>query len=69
MMPRKLITRRDISVETLRRRARLERDGRVAARLLAIANALDGISRAEVARAAGMDDRRHCATVGDPLQR
>ena len=55
MMPSKLIIRTDISLETLRRRARLERDGRVAARLLAIANALDGMSRAEAARAAGMD--------------
>jgi transposase len=55
MMPSKLIIRTDISLEILRRRARLERDGRVAARLLAIANALDGMSRAEAARAAGMD--------------
>ena len=55
MMPSKLLIRTDISLETLRRRARLERDGRVAARLLAIANALDGMSRAEAARAAGMD--------------
>ncbi|WP_036789862.1 helix-turn-helix domain-containing protein, partial [Pleomorphomonas koreensis] len=54
-MSGKLIIRTDISVETLRRRARLERDGRVATRLLAIANALDGMSRAEAARAAGMD--------------
>ena len=54
-MPSKLLIRTDISLETLRRRARLERDGRVAARLLAIANALDGMSRAEAARAAGMD--------------
>lgn len=54
-MSSKLTIRTDIDVETLRRRARLERDGRVAARLLAIANALDGMSRAEAARAAGMD--------------
>ena len=52
-MSGKLIIRTDISVETLRRRARLERDSRVAA----IANALDGMSRAEAARAAGMDQR------------
>jgi transposase len=39
----------------LRRLARREGDGRVAARLLALANALDGMSRAEAARAAGMD--------------
>lgn len=54
-MSSKLIIRTDIDVETLRRRARLERDGRIAARLLAIANALDGMSRADAARAAGMD--------------
>lgn len=53
-MSSKLIVRTDIDVETLRRRARLERDGRIAARLLAIGNALDGMSRAEAARAAGM---------------
>lgn len=54
-MSSKLIIRTDIDVETLRRRARFERDGRIAARLLAIANALDGMSRADAARAAGMD--------------
>jgi transposase len=35
--------------------ARRERAGRVAARLYAIANALDGMSRAEAARLAGME--------------
>jgi transposase len=39
----------------LRAMARRERDGRVGARLLALANALDGMSRDEAARAAGMD--------------
>ena len=39
----------------LRALARRERDGRVSARLLALANALDGMSRDEAARAAGMD--------------
>src|SRR6476661_7006135 len=39
----------------LRALARRERDGRVSARLLALANALDGMSRGEAARAAGMD--------------
>ena len=39
----------------LRALARRERDGRVGARLLALANALDGMSRDEAARAAGMD--------------
>src|SRR6476620_6019241 len=39
----------------LRALARRERDGRVSGRLLALANALDGMSRDEAARAAGMD--------------
>ena len=39
----------------LRALARRERDGRVSARLLALANALDGMGREEAARAAGMD--------------
>src|SRR5690349_4922320 len=39
----------------LRALARRERDGRVSSRLLALANALDGMSRDAAARAAGMD--------------
>ena len=39
----------------LRALARRERDGRVSARLLALADALDGMSRDQAARAAGMD--------------
>src|SRR4051812_17813309 len=39
----------------LRALARRERDGRVSARLLALAGALDGMSREEAARSAGMD--------------
>src|SRR4051812_42846138 len=39
----------------LRALARRERDGRVSARPLALANALDGMSRDQAARAAGMD--------------
>eukprot|EP01035_Chromulina_nebulosa_P051447 gene51447-70041_t len=50
-----LAIRTDIEVEALRRHARLEADGRVAARLLAIANALTGMSRKAAAEAAGMD--------------
>jgi len=38
----------------------LSEDGRVAARLLAIANVLDGMRRAEAARAAWMDRQAHC---------
>src|SRR5215831_21315777 len=40
----------DIGSEELRRRARRERDGRISARLIAIANALEGIDRASAAR-------------------
>src|SRR5499427_2966224 len=50
-----LVIRDDISPEELRRRARRESDGRVAARLIAIANALEGMDRASAARLAGMD--------------
>jgi hypothetical protein len=50
-----LVIRDDISPEELRRRARQESDGRVAARLFAIANALEGMDRASAARLAGMD--------------
>ena len=39
----------------LRMVARRERDGRVSGRLLALASALDGMSREASARAAGMD--------------
>jgi transposase len=39
----------------LRALARRERDGRASSRLLALADALDGMSRDEAARAAGMD--------------
>ena len=45
----------DRSPGELRRLARRERNGRVAARLYAIANALDAMSRAEAARLAGME--------------
>ena len=43
------------SAVELRAMARRERNGRIASRMLAIANALDGMSRAAAARAAGMD--------------
>lgn len=54
-MGTELPIRTDIKVRTLRRLARLEGNGRVTARLLAIANALDGMSRKAAAEAAGMD--------------
>src|ERR671911_592177 len=49
----------------LRRLARHERDGRVSARLLALANALEGLPREEAARLAGMTGQ----TLGDWVQR
>jgi transposase len=45
----------ELTAQELRALARRERDGRVCGRLLALANALDGLSRAEAARLAGMD--------------
>src|SRR5712691_2173870 len=45
----------DVGAVELRRRARREHDGRVSARLIALANALEGMDRATAARLAGMD--------------
>ena len=53
-MPAPLPIRADLGAPELRRLARRERDGRVSARLLALANALDGLPREEAARLAGM---------------
>lgn len=47
--------RDDSSPDALRRLARREPDGHAASRLYAIANALEGMSRAEAARLAGME--------------
>jgi transposase len=47
--------RQDYAPCALRRRAAREKDRRAALRLLAIANALEGMSRAEAARLAGME--------------
>jgi transposase len=49
-----LVIRDDLAPRELRRRARHEPNRRAALRLLAIANALEGMSRAEAARLAGM---------------
>lgn len=54
-MPAALPIREDLSAGELRLLARRENKGRVAARMFAIAHALDGVSRAEAARLAGMD--------------
>jgi transposase len=50
-----LAIRRDLSPGELRRLARFEPDRRASMRLLAIANALEGMSRADAARLAGME--------------
>jgi transposase len=50
-----LAIRDDLTAAALRRHARFEPNRRAALRMLAIANALDGRSRAEAARLAGME--------------
>jgi transposase len=50
-----LAIRDDLTPAALRRHARFEPNRRAALRMLAIANALDGLSRAEAARLAGME--------------
>ena len=50
-----LAIRDDLTAAELRRHARFEPNRRAALRMLAIANALEGLSRAEAARLAGME--------------
>ena len=50
-----LTIRDDLAPEALRRKARHEPNRRAALRMMAIANALEGMSRAEAARLAGME--------------
>ena len=71
--------RDDMTPQDLRRLARSEKDTRVARRLLAIAGALEGLSREAAARLAGMDRQtlrdwvirtigralRRCSIIGD----
>src|SRR5215203_7436220 len=57
--------RRDYTPSDLRRRAARERDRRAALRLLAIANALEGMTRAEAARLTGMERQ----ALHDAIQR
>lgn len=64
-MPSPLPIREDRDAAELRRLARRERDGRVGARLLALASALEGIPREEAARLAGTTGR----TLGDWVHR
>ena len=47
--------RDELTPEALRRHARYEGNRRAALRMLALANALEGMSRAEAARLAGME--------------
>jgi transposase len=49
-----LAVRRDISATVLRKKARREKNGRVASRLFGIANILDGMAREQAAAQAGM---------------
>jgi hypothetical protein len=64
-VPAPLMICTDRDAAELRRLARRERDGRVSARLLALANALDGLPREEAARLAGMTGQ----TLGDWVHR
>ena len=57
--------RQDYSASDLRQRAARERDTRASLRLLAIANALEGMTRAEAARLAGMERQ----ALHDSIQR
>ncbi len=60
-MTRAVEIRTDIATAAdLRRQARREPRRRTALRLLAVANALDGMSRAEAARAAGIERQALC---------
>ena len=53
-MPALLPIRTDHDATELRRIARLERDGRISARQLALANALNGLPREAAAKLTGM---------------
>ena len=55
MNGKRLVIRDDLSAVALRKRSRREPDRVAAARMLAIANALEGLTRAEAARLAGME--------------
>lgn len=54
-MGKELWLRTDIDAGTLRRLARRETNGRVVTRMLALANAVDGMDRRKAAETAGMD--------------
>ncbi len=61
---KRLVIRDDISPTELRKRARQEPDRTAAARMQAIANALEGMTRAEAARLAGMERQALHDAVG-----
>ena len=52
--------RRDISAAVLRKKARQEKDGKVVLRLFGIESVLDGLTRREAARQAGMSRQTLC---------
>ena len=54
-MPGAVPIRQDISAAELRRRAKIEPDGRASRRMLALASVLDGATREAAARLAGME--------------
>jgi hypothetical protein len=54
-MPRAVPIRTDIPASELRRHAKIESDSRASRRMLALAAALEGASREDAARLAGMD--------------
>lgn len=54
-MPRAVPIRTDLPATELRRRAEIATDGRASRRMLALAAVLDGASREDAARLAGMD--------------
>ena len=58
--------RRDRTPAVLRKEAKAETDARIARRILAIANALDGMSREQAARAAGMHPGRVITILARP---
>ena len=58
-----LVIRDDISPEDLRRRVRQESDGRVAARLIAITNALEGMDRASAT-----SENENAAEIGREIE-
>jgi hypothetical protein len=64
-----LSIQRDRTAVVLRKLAKMESDARIARRILAIANALDGMSRDEAAQSAGMDGPPNAARLDHPLQR